>query len=58
MLGAFRDECRASQGKGVTSRVLPLLVLAAGAVSLALMPVSNALSRAHERRADRYVFRP
>ena len=35
---------------------LPLLVLAAGAVSLALMPVANALSRAHERRADRYAL--
>lgn len=35
---------------------LPLLLLAAGGVSVALMPVANALSRAHERRADRYAL--
>ena len=35
---------------------LPILVLAGGAVSLALMPMANALSRAHERRADRYAL--
>jgi STE24 endopeptidase len=35
---------------------LPLLLLAGGAVSLALMPLGNALSRAHERRADRYAL--
>jgi STE24 endopeptidase len=35
---------------------LPLLLLAAGAVSIALMPFANALSRAHERRADRYAL--
>lgn len=35
---------------------LPLLTLAAGAVSLLLMPVFNACSRAHERRADRYAL--
>jgi STE24 endopeptidase len=35
---------------------LPLLVLAAGAASLCLVPVANALSRAHERRADRYAL--
>jgi STE24 endopeptidase len=35
---------------------LPLLVLAAGAASLLLLPVANALSRAHERRADRYAL--
>ena len=35
---------------------LPLLLLAAGAVSLALMPLANALSRAHERSADRYAL--
>ena len=35
---------------------LPLLALAGGAVSLALMPLANALSRAHERRADRYAL--
>ena len=42
-------------GKGDVA-ALPLLLLAAGAVSLALMPVANALSRAHERRADRYAL--
>ncbi|MBI3046944.1 MAG: M48 family metallopeptidase [Acidobacteria bacterium] len=35
---------------------LPLLVLAGGAVSLGLLPVANAVSRAHERRADRYAL--
>ena len=42
-------------GKGDIA-ALPLLLLAGGAVSLALMPVANALSRAHERRADRYAL--
>jgi STE24 endopeptidase len=45
---------------GITAKwdpaALPILVLAAGAVSLALMPLANALSRAHERRADRYAL--
>ena len=36
---------------------LPLLVLTGGAVSLALLPLANAVSRAHERRADRYALR-
>lgn len=36
---------------------LPLLVLTLGAVSMALLPVANAFSRAHERRADRYALR-
>jgi STE24 endopeptidase len=35
---------------------LPLLLLAAGLVSVLLLPVSNALSRAHERAADRYAW--
>jgi STE24 endopeptidase len=35
---------------------LPVLVLAGGAVSLAMLPLVNALSRAHERRADRYAL--
>jgi STE24 endopeptidase len=35
---------------------LPLLLLAMGGVSLLLMPVANARSRAHERRADRYAL--
>ena len=34
----------------------PLIALALGAVSMALKPMSNALSRAHERRADRYAL--
>ena len=34
----------------------PLLVLTGGAVSMALRPLANALSRAHERRADRYAL--
>ena len=36
--------------------LLPLLLLAGGAVSMALMPLFNALSRLHERRADRYAL--
>jgi STE24 endopeptidase len=36
---------------------LPLLLLAVGAVALLLLPAANALSRAHERRADRYALR-
>jgi STE24 endopeptidase len=35
---------------------LPLLVLAIGGVSLVLLPLANAFSRAHERRADRYAL--
>ena len=35
---------------------LPLLLLAAGAVSLVSLPAANALSRAHERRADRFAL--
>jgi STE24 endopeptidase len=35
---------------------LPILLLAIGAVSILLLPVVNALSRAHERRADRYAL--
>jgi Zn-dependent protease with chaperone function len=35
---------------------LPLLLLAAGAVSLAMMPVAHAMSRAYERRADRFAL--
>jgi STE24 endopeptidase len=35
---------------------MPLLLLAAGAVSLAMLPVAYALSRAHERRADRFAL--
>jgi STE24 endopeptidase len=35
---------------------LPLLALTAAAVSLAALPLANALSRAHERRADTYAL--
>jgi STE24 endopeptidase len=35
---------------------LPLLVLATGAVSLALAPLAHALSRRYERRADRFAL--
>jgi STE24 endopeptidase len=35
---------------------MPLLLLAGGAVSIVLMPLFNALSRRHERRADRYAL--
>jgi STE24 endopeptidase len=45
---------------GLTSRAdpagLPLLVLAAGGVSFVLMPLALALSRSHERRADRFAL--
>jgi STE24 endopeptidase len=42
-------------GKGDVA-ALPLVLLAAGAVSLALLPLLNAISRSHERRADRYAL--
>jgi len=35
---------------------MPLLLLVAGACSIAFMPLANALSRAHERRADRFAL--
>jgi STE24 endopeptidase len=35
---------------------LPLLLLAAGAVSLLLLPLAHALSRRHERSADRFAL--
>jgi STE24 endopeptidase len=35
---------------------MPLLLLVGGACSLLFMPVANALSRAHERRADRFAL--
>ncbi len=35
---------------------LPLLLLAGGAVPLGFLPLTNAVSRAHERRADRYAL--
>jgi STE24 endopeptidase len=42
-------------GKGDIAS-LPVVVLAAGAVSLAMRPLANAMSREHERRADRYAL--
>jgi STE24 endopeptidase len=35
---------------------LPLLLLAAGAVSLVMLPAAHAISREHERRADRLAL--
>jgi STE24 endopeptidase len=35
---------------------LPILLLAAGAVSLVMVPAAHAMSRAHERRADRFAI--
>jgi STE24 endopeptidase len=35
---------------------LPLLLLAAGAVSLVMVPVAHAMSRAYERSADRFAL--
>jgi STE24 endopeptidase len=35
---------------------LPLLLLAAGGVSLLMLPVAHAMSRAHERSADRFAL--
>jgi STE24 endopeptidase len=35
---------------------LPMIMLAMGAVSVAFLPFTNALSRAHERRADRFAL--
>jgi len=35
---------------------LPVLALVSGTVTLVLTPVANALSRAHERRADRFAI--
>ena len=43
-------------GKGDVA-ALPILLLAAGAVSVLFLPLANGLSRAHERRADRYALR-
>ncbi len=35
---------------------LPLLLLAAGAVSVVMLPAAHAMSRAYERRADRFAL--
>jgi len=36
---------------------IPVLLMTAGAAALAVKPVMNAISRAHERRADAYALR-
>jgi STE24 endopeptidase len=36
---------------------IPVLLMAAGALSLLVKPLMNAVSRSHERRADRYALR-
>jgi STE24 endopeptidase len=36
---------------------IPVLLMTAGAVALAVKPVMNGISRAHERRADAYALR-
>ena len=35
---------------------LPILLLAAGAVSIVMLPLAHALSRSHERKADRFAL--
>ena len=35
---------------------MPLLLLSAGAVSLVMLPLAHAMSRAHERRADQFAL--
>ena len=50
----------AGQSVGVETRAdvagLPLVVLAVGAVVVLLAPVTNSMSRRHERRADQYAL--
>jgi STE24 endopeptidase len=57
---ADRALARFAGSFGITGKAdvaaLPLLLLAAGAVSLALLPFFNAFSRRMERRADRYAL--
>src|SRR5204863_9642438 len=36
--------------------ILPILLVAAGALGLAVKPLMNAISRSHERRADNYAL--
>lgn len=62
-LGFFLADVVLSAGVGhfgITGKAdvaaLPLLALTGGAASIALSPLANALSRAHERRADRYAL--
>lgn len=50
VVGSFGIESKSD------AAALPLLLLSGGLVSLTLMPLANALSRWHERRADRYAL--
>jgi STE24 endopeptidase len=45
-----------SSGNPADLAMLPLMILAAGAVSLLLTPIGNAWSRHNERRADRFAL--
>lgn len=54
VLAAFGDSLGLAGKADVAG--LPLVLLVVGAVSAALQPVTYALSRAHERRADRYAL--
>lgn len=64
VLGGFLAASRALQAWAASGRLrgpddvagLPLLVLSAGAVALVMLPVVQALSRASERRADRFAL--
>ena len=52
------DACGADRGCADVADIagLPLLLLAAGAVSLVMVPVAHAMSRAYERSADRFAL--
>jgi STE24 endopeptidase len=52
------ESVREPLGLAAASEVasLPVVALAVGGVSLVLAPVAHALSRAHERRADRFAI--
>jgi STE24 endopeptidase len=60
LYGAHAAVLRLGGATGVTSpadlAALPLMILAAGVVSLLLTPVGNAWSRHNERRADRFAL--
>jgi STE24 endopeptidase len=53
-LAAFADSFGLAGKDDAAS--LPILLLAAGAVSVLFLPIANGLSRGHERRADRYAL--
>ena len=54
VLGAFSEPLGLAGVADVAG--LPLLLLAAGAVSLVMLPVAHAMSRAWERSADRFAL--